>query len=326
VAGDSYDITIEFADALGLPAHGLVKQDGLTVGEIGSVASADWHAVVTLHLKEDTKVPANTIAAIQQSSPLGEVFVSLDSPPHPSAEVLKDNGTIPLARTSGPVAIEDLIALMGTVTNGAALDNLHTIVTSLGQALRGNQSDVRGVLENADVVLQGLIGQRTNLKALLDKTAVLSRQLVQDRSQITQAVTNLAPVVQQLASQTDDIVGLLKRLRTLSNTGVSLARASGDDLVSALRDAGPVLDELSSQSGKARVLMERLIAFAPLYARASPGDYTNVDVDIFIKALTDAVPGGITLPELPPGSVPTLPPLDSLTTLLGLRPQAGETR
>ncbi|HWU22085.1 MAG TPA: MCE family protein [Nocardioides sp.] len=309
----SFEIKAVFADALGVPAHGLVKQDGLVVGEVGAVSAEDWHAVVTLDLEEGTSVPANTVAGVQQSSPLGEVFVSLDTPARPARRLLGAGATIPLSRTSGLVAIEDVIALMGTVTNGGMLQSLRTIVTSISQALNGNVADVRGVLENADAVLHGFATQRQNLTALLGRSATLTDQLAGERHQIAGAIRNLTPVVRQLAGQTGDIVGLLRRLRTLSHTGTRLAASAGDGLVASLRDAGPVLRELNTQAGRMRTFMQRLNTFAPLVSRASPGDFTNIDVDIFVKALTGTGTSGGQTPA--PSGQP--PPGGGLSGLLG---------
>lgn len=321
---DAYLIHVEFEDALGVPRHGIVKKDGLEVGSVEEVEASDWSARVTLAVRKDVEIPANTIAAIRQNSPLGEVFVSLDTPPDPSRKDLQDGDTIPLERTSGLVAIEDVLALMGTVTNGAALDNLRTIVVTIGQALNGRVDEVRSVLERSNAVLAGLVAQRADLDRLLVRTDAFTAQVARDRKAIFQVMENLSPVVKELAGQTDDIVALLARLRDLSHTSMRVIDATGDDVVSAVRDAGPVLAELRRHEGAMRVLMTRLATFAKLFKRASPGDFTNIDAVITLSKL----PSGPGIPIPDPtggngGNIPTLPPIDSLPELPGLPPLLG---
>ena len=74
------------------------------------------------------------------------------------------------------------------------------------------------------------------------------------------------------------------------------------------------LRELEANNDKMRAFQKSLIRIAPLLERASPGDYTNVDVTVTltdefqVPDLVDTTPDG----EIP---APTLPPLNQLPSL-----------
>ncbi len=107
----------------------LVPQSGVRVADVpvGRVEeielnAEDWTAVVTISVNGDVELPANAVAAIQQSSLLGEKYVELAPPGGEEPEgTLEDGALIPLDRTNRNVEVEELLGAMSLVLNGGGL-------------------------------------------------------------------------------------------------------------------------------------------------------------------------------------------------------------
>ena len=62
---------------LDLVPDSTVKVDDVTVGKITDISLEGYTAEVTMQLRNDTRLPDNAVATIQQTSLLGEKFVQL---------------------------------------------------------------------------------------------------------------------------------------------------------------------------------------------------------------------------------------------------------
>ena len=92
---------MQFQDVLDLVPKSTVKVNDVSVGQVKSIELEGYHANVTLELRNDTKLPENTIAEIRQTSLLGEKFVSLSAPETGAEGTLQ---TARSSRSSGPAA------------------------------------------------------------------------------------------------------------------------------------------------------------------------------------------------------------------------------
>ena len=75
VGDDPYTVQVEFLDVLDLVQQSAVRVADVPVGRVEKITLGnDWTAVVTLTVNGDVDLPANAVAAIQQSSLLGVLF------------------------------------------------------------------------------------------------------------------------------------------------------------------------------------------------------------------------------------------------------------
>ena len=107
------------------------------VGRVDEIELGDdWTAVVTVTVNGDVDLPANAVAAIQQSSLLGEKYIELAAPGGVRSQgQLEDGALIPLERTNRNVEVEELLGALSLVLNGGGLAQLQTINRELGEAL-----------------------------------------------------------------------------------------------------------------------------------------------------------------------------------------------
>src|SRR3712207_6076756 len=79
---DPYTVEVEFLDVLDLVPQSGVRVADVPVGRVEAIEldEEDWTAVVTISVNGDVELPGNAVAAIQQSSLLGEKYVELAPP------------------------------------------------------------------------------------------------------------------------------------------------------------------------------------------------------------------------------------------------------
>ena len=78
-----YTITVLFDDVLNLEQQASVRVNDVAVGDVEKIRNQGFKAAVTLRIRKDVVLPANTFAELQQTSLFGEKFVALGPPPPP---------------------------------------------------------------------------------------------------------------------------------------------------------------------------------------------------------------------------------------------------
>src|SRR3954462_9570321 len=78
-----YTVTVIFDDVLNLEQQSAVRVNDVAVGDVAKIRNAGFKARVTLRIKKNIVLPANTFAELRQTSLFGEKFVALGPPPPP---------------------------------------------------------------------------------------------------------------------------------------------------------------------------------------------------------------------------------------------------
>ena len=106
-AKDTYRVEARFDNIGGLKVRAPVKAAGVVVGRIESIRldTKTYEAVVTMRINQDVAFSKDTIASINTSGLLGEVYVGLDA--GGDTAVLMNGDRI--AKTQSAVVIEKLI-------------------------------------------------------------------------------------------------------------------------------------------------------------------------------------------------------------------------
>lgn len=115
---EGYEVTARFDSAAGLAPGSDVRIGGIKVGVVDTMEldSDTYRAVVTLEVKEGTRIPADSSAAIVSDGLLGSKYVAIV--PGADDTLLKDGEGIDFTQSS--VNIEELIGKM--VFSGGGVD------------------------------------------------------------------------------------------------------------------------------------------------------------------------------------------------------------
>jgi phospholipid/cholesterol/gamma-HCH transport system substrate-binding protein len=327
VGDNPITVTVQFEDVLDLVPKSTVKVNDVSVGQVKEIELEGYHANVVLELRNNTKLPENTVAEIRQTSLLGEKFVSLAAPETGAEGTLTDGEVIPLERTGRNPEVEEVLGALSLILNGGGVAQLKTIAQELNKALTGREENVRSVLQQIDTFTGSL---DTNKAQIVEALEALNRLAVSARQQegnIDEALEELPDALTSIDGQRQDLVKMLQALDQLSGVGVRVIKASKDATIDSLRQLQPVLNQLAA-SGDDFVnafhvfltypFVDEVVGRDPQVARnLHMGDYTNLSVTLDL----DFSSGLPTPPGLPtmacthlneiPDSGP-LPPLDEL--------------
>lgn len=310
VSGPTYHLTAVFRDVSDLTVGAKVKLQGVVVGEVTSIRTADFTAHVSMSISKRFRLPAGTTFQVRFTTPLGEDFV-LATPPPSGGQQLRDGDTVAPAQTSEAPTIEDTFAALSLLLNGGGLDKLHTIVAELDTALKGRTGAARDTLRRLDVVVGHLDAHKSDIDAALTGLAALSKRLDAGSTLVTQALGQFPQTLRILAADTGRIRVLLAKVATLGSTVQELLRRGQRDLLADLDALRPTLDAVAASRRDLQPTFDSLIGFGRLIDRATPGDYLNLSVTV--QLLYDAPP------QRPQPPAPTS--ADAISTLLtgGLR-------
>ena len=245
--GDNpYTIKAEFRDVLDLVPQSGVRVDDVSVGKVTDVQRKGWHAVLTMQINSETRLPDDAVATIRQTSLLGEKFVSIETPEDGGNGRLSSGDVIPLERTGRNPELEEILSAAALLFNGGGLEKTNTIVRELNLALEGNEPEVKALLKNSEKFVTVLDDNKHAILAALEKINRLSVATTNQRKSITQALDDIPPALKILDKQRDDLVSLLKSLERLSDVATEVIEESKDDTITDLRRLEPVLRELAN--------------------------------------------------------------------------------
>ncbi|MEQ0563063.1 MCE family protein [Amycolatopsis sp. NEAU-NG30] len=289
-----YTVNVEFRDVLDLTPQAGVKVNEVPVGRVENVGLTKdgWHALVTLKVNGNVKLPANALANVKQSSLLGEKYVELASPGDDQAQgKLADNATIPLARTNRSVEVEELLGALSLLLNGGGVDQLNTITKELNNATSGREPDIKALLDNANQLVTNLDKQSQNITRAIDGLNRLSSTLKDQKDKLVGAVDNLGPGLGVLEQQRGQLVTMLQALDNLSGVATDTINRSQKDLVADLKALTPTLQKLGEAGNDLPKALQILLTF-PFSDQAVndvKGDYFNLfaKVDLNLKTIVE---------------------------------------
>ncbi|MGB9376063.1 MAG: MCE family protein, partial [Mycobacteriales bacterium] len=286
---DVYRVTAEFADVLDLVPQSAVKVNDVTVGSVEKITLDGFVAKVRLRVKNSVKLPDNAVAAIRQTSLLGEKFVSL-APPTSGRLVgsLGNGDIIPLSRTSRSTEIEEIFSALSLLLNGGGLQQLQTINQEMSKALTGRETDIRDLLDQLNTFIGGLDAQKAQIVRALTGLDKLSATLAAQKTTITQALDTIGPGLKVLADERKQFVAMLTALNKLSNVGTRVILASKDATVANLNAIQPILANLAAAGKNLPNALELLLTypFPRNFPAAVTGDFTRLSATLDMSVNT----------------------------------------
>jgi phospholipid/cholesterol/gamma-HCH transport system substrate-binding protein len=332
--GKVYHVTAVFDDVMDLVPQSSVRVNDVAVGDVESITLGKaMRARVTMRIKSSVRLPANSVAVLEQTSLLGEKYVALLPPSDQRARgTLRDGATIPALRTSDAATVEEVFTALSALLNGGGVAQLHTITVELGKAMSGRESRVRDLLGQLRTFVGSLDAHRADITRALDSLDRLSATLAKQRGTIATALDDIAPGLKVLADQRGQLVSTLAALSRLGVVATNVINASKADTVADLRLLAPTLAKLDQAGTSLPNALELLLDF-PFPKTATngiKGDYTGLrltlDLDDSIANLLKPPSGGSN-PLCPPvcaggsggsGGGPSPLPTPSLPALPGI--------
>ena len=261
---DPLTITVEFLDVLDLVPQSGVRVADVPVGRVKSIEldEEDWTAEVVVSVNRDVDLPANAVAAIQQSSLLGEKYVELAAPGNEEPRgTLEDDARIGLDRTNRNVEVEELLGALSLVLNGGGLAQLQTINRELGDALEGREAAIKKTLGELDTFIGGLDAQKEEINRALDRTNELAATLAARTATIETALDTIGPGLDVINEQRDLLVSMLEGLARLGDVGTRVINLSAANTIEDLKLLQPILTQLAAAGPDLANSLELLLSY-----------------------------------------------------------------
>lgn len=321
VPGESFQLKAEFQDALNLAIGAKVKVNGIDVGKVKSVETENFQAVVIMNVQEDANIHEGATARLRYTTPLGELFVDIQSPKEGRVYGEGDS-IVPPEATTAPT-VEDALASASLLINGGGIEQLKTITDEFQTAVGSRGATIRRVLDRTTTFLQQANATTDDIDGALRALAGASVALNARQDVINRAVQEITPAAKVLRENTAEVTELLQQIVQLGRSANGLVRASREDLLQTIRQLGPVLDAFYSLRDNFGNGLRILSNASNVLAKTIPSDHAPVIVsgdlgkadfgDILGRAgTTSKTSGGGTGTSLPGITLPPLPALDGL--------------
>lgn len=244
---DTYTLTADVVQAPNLFEGGRVMVRGVQVGEITSVVPNENSVRLTLEVDSDVEVPADANLAVIPITVISDRYVQLMPAYDGSGPLMQDSDHIPLARTSIPAELDEVLAelkgLLGALEPRPGERNgpLARLVTALDQGLKGRSDDLKGTLAGSATVLSNLAGSQSQIVGLVRNLDQLFLALADRSTELMQVNERFAVVAESLVADQANLEGTIENLALLADETAGLLERSGDDLGSSFGRLGHVL-------------------------------------------------------------------------------------
>jgi phospholipid/cholesterol/gamma-HCH transport system substrate-binding protein len=280
-------LVAEFADVGDLVGRASVQQSDAVVGRVVGIKlvqrDAQWLARVRMSLRPGTRTPEGVRAVVRSTSLLGEKFVDLELPSNPGPE-LHSGAVIPSSQTGKAPELEEVFRQLGAILATGALTDLGNIVNASAMIVEGQQADIGRVIDGTAKLVQSIANEKDALASALTDLNSAAKTLRGGSGTIDRALRTSADALALVASQRDQLDALVVQLDRLGKPLGDLTRRHAKDIDAQVKMLHRIVPELYAARDKLSQAVHKLPAFTKLFARAAPGDYVQLDIQIQLPA------------------------------------------
>ncbi|MCV7250632.1 virulence factor Mce family protein [Mycolicibacterium fluoranthenivorans] len=287
----AFTIQAQMPDVNNIQQNSRVRVGDVNVGTVTNIERQGWHALLTMRLNGDVKLPANATATIGQTSLLGSLHIELAPPvAEPAEGRLHEGSLIPLASGGGYPSTEQTLAAVSLLLNGGGIGQIQDITTAFGTAFAGREKDLRSLITQLDTFVRNTNAQTDDIIAATDSLNNLVSGFAEQRPVVDKALDTIPDALAVIKDERTKLADTLDQLGKFSALAADSANQTKDALVQELKDIGPVLKSLAD-SGPA---LTRSLSFFSVYPFAKEtlskwfrGDYANLTaiIDLTLSRL-----------------------------------------
>lgn len=287
----SYTVQAELPDVDNIEQNSRVRVGDVNVGTVTKIERQGWHALVTMTLQGDVKLPANATATIGQTSLLGSLHVELAPPKGVSPEgSLHDGSLIPLSSGKTYPSTEKTLAAVSVVLNGGGIGQVQDITQALSTAFAGRENDLRNLITQLDRYVGYLNDQKGDIIAATDSLNGFAGQIAAQKPVWDHAITTIPNALAVLKDERNHLADALASIGKFSAIAADSAIETKENLVKELNAVGPVFQSLADSG----VALTRSMNFYTTFPFPTDtltkwvrGDYANLTtvVDLTLSRL-----------------------------------------
>ncbi len=274
----SYSLSAQFTDASGVFKGDAVKLAGVDVGRVKKAYIDHGLAVVRFDVNDSVKLTTDSTVAIRWRNVLGQRFLYV-YPGRGQGKPLEDGAVIPVSHTEDAGDIGAFLNKLGPILQAINPDKANAFLDSLNAALAGNETSVRGLLDNAAVLGSKLGNQDQQIKTLISSSDTVMSTYAAQNDAIAKIIDDLDSVGGRLQSMTGDINTFVTDFADVQQQLDKLMTDNKSNIDFDLQALSSVSGTLNKdKSNLATTLCSLPPGLAPYFQTTSWGEWFNVRI------------------------------------------------
>lgn len=274
-----------FSDVGTLAQGAQVKMADVPVGSVTSISLDGSRAKVVMAINRSAHVPANVVAKVDRTTILGERYVDLAVPRHPSGR-LTNGGEI--RRTAIVPTVEQVIGSGSEVFGAISASDLAEIVNASGRGFSGEAAALHRFLNSLSTVVAGYATRTTQIKTVVKSLDRLGSTLAPTSGADAQAIANLSSTAKVLAQNSARFEQLLSSLEGVSKQGSTILQSEYPQIVDQLK----ALEAVSSQLASHQQDLAQLLEWLPAHDASMSESVRDNFLQILNNLIVCGIPGG----------------------------------
>ena len=279
--GGPVEVTALFEDTSDLVVNHGVQVADVRVGSISGIElTDDFQALVTLELRDDLELPADSVAVLRQTSLLGEKFVEIrprtddddcDDADRPGG-VLEDGDVLTCTIQAPELesVTEQAVEIL-TVVAANRVEDLRTLIETGAVGFGGRGAELRGLIDDLVILSSTLADQTSNIVRIIDGLDATAAALAEGAPALDQLLVNLADATTLLADNREQAIATLQELTRLARDQNQLVFQPYLEQTSRqIEQVDAILAEVVAGRNEVGVLLDWLATFVERVPQAIP--------------------------------------------------------
>lgn len=192
-----------FEDVTGLLVNDAVKVSGVTVGKVTGITLEDGGvANVSFEVDSDVTVTDDSQLAVRWRDVFGLRFLYVQPG---GGEVVAAEHTFPVAQTSSPADLGNLLQRLTPVISALDPDVQNELLAALQEALVGKEQTVRDLISRGASLTQAIASRDEEIGRLLQNSGTIFEAYANREAELRGLLTSFANVSETLASRNDTL-------------------------------------------------------------------------------------------------------------------------
>ncbi|HEX9991859.1 MAG TPA: MCE family protein [Acidimicrobiales bacterium] len=233
----------EVDDVTGLLVNDEVKIAGVPVGKVTGISVERGVAVVRFEVDDEVALRDSTRVGVRWRNIFGQKYLYLY--PGDEGDVLQPGDRLPIEQAVPSADVGDFLNAVGPVLQAIDPADANAFVEAVMQALQGNESNVRGLIDDAAVVSQTVGGLDEEVGRVIENMEDVLSALADRDEAVDATIRNLSSLSDTLAANNDALESLVVNFADVQSQLQELVESNRGDLDTAIANLQEITDVLA---------------------------------------------------------------------------------
>lgn len=247
----SYRVTANFEAGGGLYPNANVAYRGVTIGRVESLGLSAGGVVARMRLNSGTAVPDNVTATVKSVSAVGEQYIDLVPPEHPSPTTLRNGSDIGMERTAVGQDITGLLHQADGLVSSVGNSRLQDLLRETFRAFNGSGPELARLIQSSRLLVDEANANYDQVNRLIDQAGPFLDAQIRSGD----GIRSLADGVARLSG---DVAGADAAMRSVLQT-VPGAAGAANTTFDGIRPTFPMLAANLANVGRIGVIYHKSI-------------------------------------------------------------------